>query len=117
MQLLRNARLFRRLALLWLGLALGVAIAAPLANPTSMEVICSTSGVTVVSLDDRAPSGDTSELHCPLCLPLSAPPAVVLQFSPPQIELSIAQSTRESAKLQIPLGKPWQARAPPQPQV
>ena len=67
MQFLRNARLFRRLALVWLGLALGVAIAAPLANPTSMEVICSTSGVTIVSLDGRAPSGDTSELHCPFC--------------------------------------------------
>jgi len=113
MQFLRNARLFRRLALVWLGLALGVAIAAPLANPTSMEVICSTSGVTIVSLDGRAPSGDTSELHCPFCLPLSAPLSVVLQFSPPQIELSIARNTRESATLQILLGKPWQARAPP----
>ena len=117
MQTLRNARLLGRLVILWLVLSLGAAVASPLLKPVSMHVVCSAAGAAIVFHDDALRSNNPSGLHCPLCLPLSAPPPVVLQFSPPQIELSIAQSTRESAKLQIPLGKPWQARAPPQPQV
>ena len=113
MQTLRNARLLGRLVILWLVLSLGVAVASPLLKPVSMDVVCSASGTAIVFHDDALRSSNPSGLHCPLCLPLSAPPPVVLQFSSPQIELSIARNTRESATLQILLGKPWQARAPP----
>ena len=113
MQTLRNARFLGRLVISWLVLSLGVAVASPLLKPVSMDVVCSASGTAIVFHDDALRSNNPSGLHCPLCLPLSAPPPVVLQFSPPQIELSIARNTRESATLQILLGKPWQARAPP----
>ena len=117
MQTLRNARLLGRLVILWLVLSLGVAVASPLLKPVSMDVVCSASGAAIVFHDDALRSSNPSGLHCPLCLPLSAPPPVVLQFSPPQIEPSSARSAGVSAKLQTLRGKPWQARAPPSFQV
>ena len=74
MQTLRNARLLGRLVILWLVLSLGVAVASPLLKPVSMDVVCSASGVAIVFHDDALRSSNPSGLHCPLCLPLSAPP-------------------------------------------
>lgn len=113
MQALRNTLCLGRLVLVWLLLSVSVAVAAPLVNPVSMEVVCSASGIAVVSYDDETQGSTPSYLHCPLCLPLSGPVPVLLEFFPPQTGLSQALNPLELARLQTLLGKPWQARAPP----
>ncbi len=66
MPLSRRLPFFVRLVLAaWL-LALGVAIAAPAANPPTLEMICSGGVMKLVAQgqDDPAPAPD-----CPLCVP------------------------------------------------
>lgn len=114
MQSLRNARFLARLVLAWMVLFVGIAVASPLVKPTAMEVVCSASGAYVVVLtDDGLQSDNGTGMHCPLCLPLSAPPSAVLKLPAAQVGLSYALHSLESARLQSLMGQPWQARAPP----
>ncbi len=115
MQTLRNARFLARLVLAWMVLFVGIAVASPLVKPVSLEVVCSASAGThiVVVADDGTPSDQNNGMHCPLCLPLSAPPAAVLTLPAAQTGLSYALHPLESARLQSLIGQPWQARAPP----
>ncbi len=75
MQTLRHARFLARLVLAWFVLSLGVAIASPLVNPQSMELVCASGGamkLVVKSADgDEQARGHT--LDCPLCTPVAAP--------------------------------------------
>ena len=114
MQTLRNARFLARLVLAWMVLFVGIAVASPLVKPASMEVVCSAGGSHVVVVtDDGAQPVDATGMHCPLCLPLSAPPSAVLSLPHAQVGLSYALHTLESARLESLIGQPWQARAPP----
>ncbi|WP_341685695.1 DUF2946 family protein [Limnohabitans sp.] len=115
MQTLRNARFLARLVLAWMVLFVGIAVASPLVKPVSLEVVCSAAAGThiVVVADDGTPSDQTTGMHCPLCLPLSAPPAAALTLPAAQTGLSYALHPLESARLQSLIGQPWQARAPP----
>lgn len=114
LQALRNARFLARLVLAWMVLFVGIAVASPLVKPASMEVVCSASGShIVVSADDGAQPDNGTGMHCPLCLPLSAPPSAVLNLPAAQTGLSYALHPLESARLQSLVGQPWQARAPP----
>lgn len=77
MHALRHHRPLARLILAWFLLALGVAVASPLVQPKTMQVVCSGAGVVKLvaqAADDQGtPSGHS--LDCPLCLVLDAPPA------------------------------------------
>lgn len=79
MQTLRHARILARLVLAWFVLALGVAIASPLVQPQSTELVCASGGAMklIVTSDDgkQVPSGHT--LDCPLCASIGAPPPLV----------------------------------------
>ena len=115
MQALRNAHFLARLVLAWMVLFVGVAVASRVVKPVSLEVVCSASAGThiVVVADDGSPSDQNNGMHCPLCLPMSAPPAAVLTLPAAQAGLSYALHPLESARLQSLIGHTWQARAPP----
>lgn len=76
MHTLRHAHFLTRLVLVWFALALGAAIASPLVNPQSIELVCGSGGAMklIVKSDDgnQAPSSHT--LDCPLCATVGAPP-------------------------------------------
>ncbi len=114
MQTLRNARFLARLVLAWMVLFVGIAVASPLVKPVALDVVCSASGThIVVATDDGGQPNSGAGMHCPLCLPLSAPPSAVLSLPSAQVGLSYALHTLESARLESLIGQPWQARAPP----
>lgn len=76
---LRNTPWLAKLALLWLALTLGVAVASPLVNPQTELVICTTMGMVKVALqaDGSVSTSPSSEAHCPLCVGGGAPPVFV----------------------------------------
>ena len=76
LQALRSLRWLARLVLAWFVLSLGVAVASPLVNPQSMELICSGSGAIklLVKTDDGAQEVPSHTLDCPLCAHVGAPP-------------------------------------------
>ena len=115
LQSLRNAHHLTRLVLVWLALFMGVAAASPMVNPEGVQKVCTTAGsVKLVQADaggeDR--SGSAHGLHCPLCLPMTAPPLSVAQVTD-HVGLSFALHSTEQARLASLIGLPWQARAPP----
>lgn len=75
MHLLRNARLLARLVLVWFALAIGVAVASPLVQPQSIELICSGGGAMklLVKGDDGDAATPGLTLDCPLCASFDAP--------------------------------------------
>lgn len=76
MQTLRTARFIARLVLACFVLSLGVAIASPLVNPQSMELVCASGGamkLIVKNADGGADEVRGHTLDCPMCLPLGAP--------------------------------------------
>jgi len=85
MQTLRNAHLIARFVLVWFALSIGVAIASPMVNPQSLQLVCSGSGsMKVVSVDATGKSTPavSHTLECPLCASISAPPPLeVIGFS------------------------------------
>jgi hypothetical protein len=72
----RTARIVARFLLAWFALYLGAATAAPLIAPGGYAVICSADGIArLVQTDDAGVPGESrASLHCPLCVPASAPP-------------------------------------------
>ena len=78
MQSHHTLRTLRLWVLAWFVLALGVAVAAPLVSPRSMELVCSGAGNGTVQLVIKTADGlavlDTSTLDCPLCLAADTPP-------------------------------------------
>ena len=63
--------------LAWFVASMGVAIASPLVNPQSFEVICSGTGAIklLVQTDDGTVEMGAMGMDCPLCATPSAPPA------------------------------------------
>lgn len=113
MQTLRNAHLLTRFVLVWFALFIGVAVASPWVKPQETQMVCSAMGMKMVDAQasgDQTPPG--SGMDCPLCLPVAAPPGVVVQ-APVQGRLSYALQSTEQARLAALIGQPWQARAPP----
>ncbi len=79
MQTLRHARFLARFVLVWFALALGVAIASPLVNPQSIEMVCGSGGAMklIVKSDDGSQATSSHTLDCPLCMTPAAPPPVL----------------------------------------
>lgn len=115
LQTLRNAHHLTRLVLVWFALFVGVAVASPLVNREGVQLVCTTAGsVKLIQLDadgDEA-QGAHHGLHCPLCLPVAAPPVDSVP-APVHVGLSYALRPLEQARLASLIGLPWQARAPP----
>lgn len=84
MHIFRLMTRWRCWVLAWFALSLGAAIASPLVQPHAWELICGSSGTTVVLAADTAqdPSLDMAGapgIDCPLCLLVNTPPV------PPQV--------------------------------
>lgn len=111
---LRRAHNLARLVLAWFVLSLGVALAAPLVSPQSMEMVCSASGSKlVVHTDQGAVEMNAAQMHCPMCLPAGAPPPMAMPalgaLRLPSFALPAAPAHHVSQHVALP----WQARAPP----
>ena len=81
MQTLRRARYLARLVLAGFALALGVAIASPIVQPKTMELVCSVGGAVKLVVNgadgaDGAAASHGNTLDCPLCLHVQALPPV-----------------------------------------
>lgn len=108
--------LLGRAALAWFALSLGVAVAAPLVSPQSLELVCSGAGVMkLIAKDDGgAQELGAAHLDCPMCMPLLAPPppAVAGACEPPS-PLSHALRPIVAAHLAAATAAPPPARGPP----
>ncbi len=81
LQSLREARSTVRWILVWFALSIGVAVAAPVVNPQSLTLICTSAGNVKFVTESAADNVDglASDLHahsldCVMCLPQGAPP-------------------------------------------
>lgn len=116
MQTLRTSLMLTRLVLTWFVLTFGMAVASPLIAPTTVVVICSHEGAQtiLVDADGKAVTSASHTLHCPLCLPATAPPPEVSISVPAPSAVSVVQSCCINAYIPIPVGAPLPARGPPQ---
>ena len=115
MQPLRNARLIARLVLVWFGLALGAAIASPLAAPKATQLVCAGASVKLIvqGPDGKMAQAGHSTLDCPLCAVMNAPPPRAGVAVEPPHPLSLALVPIEPARIAARIDAAWQARAPP----
>jgi len=65
-----------RFVLAWFVLSVGAAIASPMVQPQSVQLVCAAAGSVkiVVQSDDGARELGASHLDCPMCAPTGAPP-------------------------------------------
>jgi Protein of unknown function (DUF2946) len=117
LQRLRRASHITRFMLVWFALSLGVAIASPLVNPQSTELICSGAGVMKVLVKNA--DGSTSEaqashgLECPLCAATAAPPPAAKTITLTTPPLGHAVQRVPAARLAALTAPPLPARGPP----
>lgn len=114
---LRRLTFLHRCVLLWFVLSLGVAVAAPIVNPQSLELVCSAVGTVkvIAHTEDGAQEITTLGAHCPLCLGAGAPPPTsgsskVAEPAP----LARAVESIPAARLAAATAAPLPARGPPQ---
>ncbi|WP_137892014.1 DUF2946 domain-containing protein [Ramlibacter sp. 2FC] len=115
MQTLRSARLLARLVLVWFALALGAAIASPLVQPQSLELVCSGAGSMKLVLkpgDGEAPASALT-LDCPLCANLGAPPPLARGGAEPAQPLAHVLQAIPAAHIAWLTAAPLPARGPP----
>lgn len=113
---LRNTPWLARLALLWFALTLGVAVASPMVNPQQELVICSSVGMTKVTLNaDGSLSTEPSNLaHCPLCVVGGAAPPVIMTALPePAHTLGHVLQSIPAARIAAATAAPPPSRGPP----
>jgi hypothetical protein len=116
LQTLRSAHRITRFMLVWFALSLGAAIASPLINPQSTELICSGSGVMKVLVKNA--DGSNTEvvnrmLDCPMCATVAAPPPVAAPIVGPVQPLACTVESIPSARIATLASGPHRARGPP----
>lgn len=112
---LRHAQLLARLVLVWFALSISAAVASPVINPQSMELICTGTGVmkVLVKSDGGVKEVKTHTLDCPLCATMTAPPMqFAVQVTAPH-PLSYSLQTVPAARIAALTGAPLPARGPP----
>ena len=114
MQSLRNAVKLARLVLAWFALSLGVAVAAPLVQPQSIELVCSGGGTMklLVKDADGNSAGTPQTLECPMCASVDEPPVLSFDMQAPQ-PLAHVVSSIPAARIAGLTGAPLPARGPP----
>ena len=112
MQRLRQARFLARLVLAWFALAIGAAIASPVVQPKSLEMVCSGGVMKVMAPQEGDAPPSPLALDCPLCGSADAPPpprSAAAQQSPRPHVLKPVPAARLAARTAAPLP----ARGPP----
>jgi hypothetical protein len=94
-----------------------VALLAPLAHARAYEQVCSAQGTRLVALGD-ADSGHGSApvdhaAHCPLCMPVGAPPAEMAWDFTPVLVRSPGHVGIPAGRVASLVGAPFPARGPP----
>lgn len=115
MQTLRHAHFLARLVLVWFVLSLGAAVAAPLVQPQSMQLVCSASG-TMKLVTSSADGSEAPTLHlmdCSLCVAVAPPPAPQVVLVEPHQPLAFALGRLPAARLAAKTGAPLPPRGPP----
>ena len=116
MQALRNTRHIVRLVLAWFVLSMGVAVASPVVNPQSLDLVCTTGGamkLVVVGDDDSQTASSSHTLDCPLCASLSAPPVPGQSTLPAPSSLAHALQPVVAARIAAVTAPPLPSRGPP----
>lgn len=115
MQALRHARFLARLVLAWFVLSLGVAIASPLVQPQSLELICASGGAMklIVKNADGSAQERGHTLDCPLCASVAAPPPVAGPLTVAPSPLAQALQPLEAAHIASRTAAPLPPRGPP----
>lgn len=96
--------------------SLGVAVAAPLVHPQSLELVCSGSGMVkvIVHTDEGAQESGRMAMDCALCAATGAPPPISgALLAPRLLPLSLAVQSIPSARLAAATRAPLPARGPP----
>lgn len=113
---MRTTTFLVRLMLAWFVCALGVAVASPMVNPKTIDIVCSASGgmqMVVVGEDGQADTAGHHTLDCSLCLNATTPPVSQLSsFVAPQ-PLAHALRPFVAAHIAALVGAPLPARGPP----
>jgi hypothetical protein len=113
MQRLRQARFLARLVLAWFALAIGVAIASPVVQPTTTQLVCGGGEMKLVVHDESGnESASTHTPDCPLCTTPSAPPPARATAQSPS-PLSHSLQPIPAARLAARTAAPLPARGPP----
>lgn len=101
--------------LAWFMLALGVAVASPVVQPRSIEIVCSSTSATKILVHTSTGSLElgTHGSECPLCLVSGAPPALPSSFSPVLTPLTHASALLFSSPVVATTAVPPPARGPP----
>lgn len=112
---LRRAQSLARLVLAWFVLSIGMAIAAPVVNPQSTQLICTGSGVmkVLITSADGVQEVASQSMDCPLCASMGAPPPVARLAAEPLLPLSYAVQTIPAAVIAKLTAVPPPARGPP----
>ncbi len=112
---LRNAQHLAKLVLVWFVLSMGVAIASPLVQPQSFELICSGSGAMklLVKSDDGSAAPASHGLDCAMCIQASAPPPTLNLSTAPPHPLAYATQALPAATIAAHTAAPPPARGPP----
>jgi len=114
---LRSSPWLAKLALLWLVLTLGVAVASPVVHPQEELVICSGIGMQKVVLNDDGSTSTSSSavegMSCPLCLMAAALPISTLSTAEQPRYLSHVLHSTATAQLVAVRAAPLPARGPP----
>ena len=111
----RHARALARCVLCWFVLSIGVAIAAPIAQPASLNMVCSTAGSMklVSSNDEGTPAAGSHSLRCVMCLALDAPPAIPVNTVPTSVLPAFVKTDLVSVHVTVRTAAPLAARGPP----
>jgi hypothetical protein len=115
MQRLRHARFLARLVLVWFALAIGAAVAAPIVQSGSLELVCSGSGTIklLVKGDDGSSRTARHTLDCPLCVPMGAPPPAAGQTGLLPLPLAGPIGTTVPTRIALRTAAALPARGPP----
>lgn len=115
LQTLRRATSLARWVLLGFVLSLGVAIASPIVNPQTTQLICSAAGgmKLIVTSADGSAEVSSQSMDCPLCVSIIAPPPVLKWSFEPAQPLSYALQSIPAAVIAKRIAAPLPARGPP----
>lgn len=116
MPFLRRARNLVSFVLAWFVLSLGVAIASPVVQPKTMQLVCTSVGAVkvVMQTDNGVEDVGAGHLDCPLCALTGAPPPVAPMADLPNLQpLAHAVQSIPAARIAAATAAPPPARAPP----
>lgn len=115
MQTLRHTHRFARLVLVWFVLSLGVAVASPLLQHQSMQLVCADSGAMklVISSEDGSEAPKSHTLDCSLCVATAPPPPQRVAAVTSRQPCVFALERLPAVRIEVRTGAPLPPRGPP----